>query len=93
MSRTSFFLLQAIVGLFIAQSGGSAGSASATPTKLETIVTGARGPLAEVLLMYYQDLQNIKEGGKGQLAVLEARRTWKTGLMVSESQEVLLSRE
>ncbi|KAL6778348.1 COQ5B [Auxenochlorella protothecoides x Auxenochlorella symbiontica] len=65
VSRTSFFLLQAIVGLFIAQSGGSAGSASATPTKLETIVTGARGPLAEVLLMYYQDLQNIKEGKYG----------------------------
>lgn len=63
IARSGFFAAQAIIGLAAARGAIGRGSTSSPLTRFEEIArSGWRGPLAEAMLSYYQDFENIKEG-------------------------------
>ncbi|GAB4819943.1 hypothetical protein N2152v2_006989 [Parachlorella kessleri] len=71
LARSGFFLVQAIAGLLAAQAAraGASGALGAgnvlgltTQGMTEMLSKGWIGPATEALLMYFQDLENIREG-------------------------------
>lgn len=66
IARSGFFVAQAVIGLAAARGAIGRSSTSSPLTRMEEIVkSGLRGPVAEALLSYYQDYENIKEGKYG----------------------------
>lgn len=64
VARSGFFATQAILGLAAVRAAvqRDAGSDSAV-TRMDAVArSGWQGPLAEAMLQYYQDYENVKEG-------------------------------